>query len=70
MDYYINRILFYTNMSCNEYDIMKDIIEDLDLTFELYCDTKDKRLRSIFKILYKKSYEINIQKKYYIYEYL
>ena len=48
MDYYINRILFYTNMSCNEYDIMKDIIEDLDLIFELYCDTKDKSLHELY----------------------
>ena len=44
MDYYINRILNYTKMSCNECDIKKDIIDDLDLIFELYCDFNDKRL--------------------------
>ena len=41
MDYYINRILNYTKMSKNDYDIKKDIIEDLDLIFELYCDAHD-----------------------------
>ena len=33
MDYYINRILNYTKMSNNEYDIKKDIIDDLELIF-------------------------------------
>ena len=48
MDYYINRILDFTNMNCNEYDIKKDIIDDLDLIFELYCDTRDTRLYEIY----------------------
>ena len=35
MDYYVNRILNYTKMSNCEYNIKKDIIDDLDLIFEL-----------------------------------
>ena len=34
MDYYISKILNYTKMSKNDYDIKKDMIEDLDLIFE------------------------------------
>ena len=41
MDYYVNRILNYTKISNSEYDIKKDIIDDLDLIFELYCDFND-----------------------------
>ena len=48
MDYYVNRILNYTKMSCNEYDIKKNIIDDLDLIFELYCDFNDTRLHEIY----------------------
>ena len=48
MDYYINRILNYTKMSNIDYDIKKDIIEDLDLIFELYCYNNDKRLHEIY----------------------
>ena len=64
MDYYINRILNFTNLSCNEYDINKDIIDDLDLIFELYCDTHDTRLHEIYlkndlenyiKLIYRKN---------------
>ena len=63
MDYYISRILNYTKMSKNDYDIKKDIIEDLDLIFELYCDNNDKRLHKIYlKYYIKKLYDIN--KKY------
>ena len=35
-------------MSKNDYDIKKDIIEDLDLIFELYCDAHDSRLHEIY----------------------
>ena len=64
MDYYINKILNFTNLSCNEYDIKKDIIDDLDLIFELYCDTHDTRLHEIYlkynlenyiKLIYRKN---------------
>ena len=48
MDYYINRILNYCKMSDNEYDIKKDIIEDLDSIFELYRDFNDTRLHEIY----------------------
>ena len=41
MHYYDNRILNYTNICNNEDDIKKQIIEDLDLIFELYCDNND-----------------------------
>ena len=44
MDYYVSRILNYTKMSNSEYDIKKDIIDDLELIFELYCDNNDTRL--------------------------
>ena len=63
MDYYISRILSYTNLSCNEYDIKKDIIEDLDLIFELYCDTKDKRLHEVYLKYYIKNYMKLIYRK-------
>ena len=56
MDYYINRILNFTNLSCNEYDIKKDIIDDLDLIFELYCDSYDTRLHEIYLKYYIKNY--------------
>ena len=61
MDYYINRVLNYTKMSNNDYDIKKDIIEDLDLIFELYCDTHDTRLHEIFLKYYIKNYMISIK---------
>ena len=48
MDYYINRILTYTNMGCDEYDIKKQIIDDLDLIFEIYCDFNYTRLHEIY----------------------
>ena len=56
MDYYINRILNYSKMSDNEYDIKKNIIEDLDLIFELYCDNNDKRLHEVYLKYYIKYY--------------
>ena len=56
MDCYINRILNYTKIYKNEYDIKKDIIEDLDLIFELYCDNNDKRLHKIYLKYHIKNY--------------
>ena len=56
MDYYINRILNYTKMSNSEYDIKKDIIDDLELIFELYCDNNDTRLHEIYLKYYIKNY--------------
>ena len=61
MDYYVNRILNYTKMSNSEYDIKKDIIDDLDLTFELYCDNYDIRLHEIYLKYYIKNYMILIK---------
>ena len=55
MDYYINRILDFTILSCNEYDIKKDIIDDLDLIFELYCDSNDTRLHETYLKYYIKN---------------
>ena len=55
MDYYINRILNYCKMSDNEYDIKKDIIEDLELIFELYCDNCDTRIHEIYLKYYIKN---------------
>ena len=48
MDYYVNRILNFTTMNCNENDIKDYIIEDLDLIFELHCDNNDKRLHEVY----------------------
>ena len=72
MDYYVNRILDFTNMSCNEYDIKKDIIDDLDLTFELYCDSNDTILHEVHCKYYIKNYMKLIYEKILImiYEYL
>ena len=55
MDYYIYRILNYTKMSNNDYVMKKDIIEDLDLIFELYCDNNDTRLHEIYLKYYIKN---------------
>ena len=60
MDYYINRILKYTKMSNSEYDIKKDIIDDLELIFVLYCDNNDARLHEIYLKYYIKNYMISI----------
>ena len=60
MDYYVNRILNNTKMSNCEYNIKKDIIDDLDLIFELYCDNNDQRLYEIFSKYYIKNYMILI----------
>ena len=62
MDYYVNRILNYTTISNNEYDIKKDIIDDLDLIFQLYCDNNDQRLHEIYSEYYIKNYMILIKK--------
>ena len=56
MDYYINRILNYCKVSDNDYDIKKDIIDDHDLIFELYCDNNDTRLHEIYLKYYIKNY--------------
>ena len=61
MDYYVNRILNYTKMSNSEYDIRKDIIDDLELIFELYCNFNDTRLHEIYLKYYIKNYMILIK---------
>ena len=61
MDYYVNRILNYTKMSKNDYDIKKDIIKYLDLIFELYRDNNDTRLHEIYLNYYIKNYKISIK---------
>ena len=48
MDEYVDRILNITNSNCNEKDIKDDILDDLDLIFELYHDKNDIRLHSIY----------------------
>ena len=60
MDYYVNRILNNNRMSNCKYNIKKDIIDDLDLIFELYCDNNDQRLYEIFSKYYIKNYMILI----------
>ena len=60
MDYYINKILNYTKISNSEYDIKKDIIYDLELVFELYCDNNDTRFYEIYLKYYIKNYMILI----------
>ena len=61
MDYYVNRILNYTKISNSEHDIKKDIIDDLELIFELYCDNNDTRLNEIYLKYYTKNYMILIE---------
>ena len=61
MDNYVNRILNYTKMSNSEYDIKKDIIDDLELIFELYCDNNDQRLHEIYLKYYIKNYMILVK---------
>ena len=48
MDTYVNRILNIINSNYDERDIKKDIIDDLDLTFDLYCDSSDKSLHNVY----------------------
>ena len=48
MDYYINKILNYSKMINSEYDIKKDIIDGLELIFELYCDFNYTSLHEIY----------------------
>ena len=57
---FVYGLLCYTKMSNNDYDMKKDIIEDLDLIFELYCDTHDTRLHEIYLKYYIKNYMILI----------
>ena len=61
MDCYVSRILNYIKMSNSEYDIKKDIIDDLELIFELYCDNNDTRLHEIYLKYYIKNYMILIK---------
>ena len=61
MDYYINKVLDYTKISNNDYDIKKDIVDDLDFTFELYCDTHNTRLHEVYLKYYIKIYMILIK---------
>ena len=61
MDYFVYRILNYTKMSNSEYDIKKDIIDDLGLIFELYCDFNDTRLHEIYLKYYIKNHMILIE---------
>ena len=61
MDYYVNRILNHTKMSNNKNDIKKDIIDDLELIFELYCNFNDTRLHEIYLKYYIKNYMILIK---------
>ena len=67
MDEYVNRILKISNSNYDERDIKKDIIDDLDLIFELYCDTHDTRLHEMYlkynlENYIKSIYEKNINK--------
>ena len=48
-------------MSKSEYDIKKDIIDDLELIFELYCNFNDTRLHEIYLKYYIKNYMILIK---------
>ena len=61
MDYYINIILNYTKMSNSEYGLKKDIIDDLELIFELYCNFNDTRLHEIYLKYYIKNNMILIK---------
>ena len=63
MNCYINRILDFINMSRNEYDIKKDIIDEIDLIFELYCGSNDTRLHEIYVKYYIEDYIKLIQIK-------
>ena len=63
MNHYINRILDFTNLSCNDYDIKKDIKDDLDLIFELYCDSNNTRLHEIYLKYHIKNYMKLIYRK-------
>ena len=56
MDEYVDRILNIANSNSNEFDIKKDIIEDLDLIFELYCDKNGTRLHEMYLKYYLENY--------------
>ena len=48
MDEYIEKVINISKLNCFEHDIKNEIIDDLDLIFELYCDTHDTRLYEIY----------------------
>ena len=48
MDEYVEKIIKISKLNCFEHDIKNEIINDLDLIFELYCDTHDTRLHEIY----------------------
>ena len=47
MDEYVEKIIKISKLNFFEHDIKNEIIDDLDLIFELYCDTHDTRLHEI-----------------------
>ena len=48
MDEYVEKIIKISKLNCFKHDIKNEIIDDLDLIFELYCDTHDTRLHEIY----------------------
>ena len=56
MDEYVEKIIKISNLNCFELDIKKGIIEDLDLIFELYCDSNDTRLHEMYLKYYLENY--------------
>ena len=48
MDEYVEKIIKISKLNCFEHDIKNEIIDDLDLIFELYFDTRDTRLHEIY----------------------
>ena len=48
MDEYVEKIIEISKLNYFEHDIRNEIIDDLDLIFELYCDTHDIRLHEIY----------------------
>ena len=66
MDDYVEKIIKISKSNCFEHDIKNEIIDDLDLIFELYCDTYDTRLHGIYLIYDIQNYIklMNYKKKY------
>ena len=48
MDEYVEKIIKISKLNCFEHEIKNEIIDDLDLTFELYYDTCDTRSHEIY----------------------
>ena len=48
IDEYVEKIIKISKLNCFELDIKNEIIDNLDLIFELYCDKNDTRLHEIF----------------------